>query len=130
MSLDTFNFEWYRIQPGQYPNGSNVQMGKGVEFGVKPLLPIQRTFILKFSGLLWLKNDGGTFDSSVQSTRNILKLLEFYEAKLCWQRFVLPHEIYGNLNVRFKDPFAPPDSIEGGSGLTQPFDMTVTEQFI
>lgn len=127
--METFNFEFWSIHTGPYPQGEQLKMGKGISVGVKPLLPIQRTFVLSFSALRWLTDEGGNYVSSVQPTRNILKLSQFYEAHLHWKRFILPHPVYGNVTVRFKDPFVPPKATVGGSGWTEPFEITVEEQW-
>jgi hypothetical protein len=126
--METFDFKFYSVVPGAYPAGDTVQLGKGHQVGVKPLLPIQRTHVLEFSSLQWIKDSGGVIVSDIRPTENMLALIEFYEAHMMWRRFTFPHEIYGDMEVRFKDPLVPPKAITGGSGWTQPFEITLIEQ--
>lgn len=127
--METFTFEFYTIRPDTYRTNDTFTMGKGHEFSVKPLLPIQRRFVLEFEeGLKWCQDGSGAFVNSVTPTRNILKLIEFYEAHEMWKRFVLPHPIYGNLTVRFAEPLATPKARRGGSGWTEGFELKMIEQ--
>lgn len=127
--MELFDFEFYSVRPDTYPSGGDVyRLGKGHQFATKPILPIQRTFVVEFEeGLKWCQNEAGVYVSSITPKRNILKLIEFYEEHQQWKRFEFPHEIYGTLTVSFADPLAVPKARRGGSGWTEGFELKVIE---
>jgi hypothetical protein len=102
-----------------YPPGDQQKFGKGYQYAVKPLLPLQRTFILSFDAMQW---DGPVAGYDMQT------LIDFYEAHELWDRFNYVHPKYGTLIVRFATPLAVPKSVKGGSGATEPFEVQLIEQ--
>ncbi len=124
--METFNFQFY-VPTHKYPEGVQVQFGRGYSYASEPQLPLQRRFILNFNGLRWFKNGQGVWSSSPSPTMNILALDEFYARHRMDKRFILPHEVFGNLVVRFAAPFEMPMGRQGGSGLTEPFQLQMLE---
>lgn len=126
--METFNFEFYTVTH-MYAQGNAVQLGKGYAYGVKPIDPEPRTLTLKFQGLFYFRSPSDySIDQTTQPTRNIMKLDQFYRTHKMWKRFILPHELFGNLNVRFSKPFQMPEARAGGSGLTMDFQLEMIEQ--
>ena len=109
----------YHLVRHVYPAGDQQQFGNGYQYAVKPLLPLQRTFILKFPTLVW-----GSSDTS----QDMQTLVNFYELHELWDRFNYNHPQYGMLIVRFAKSLEIPESIPGGSGATQPFEIHLIEQ--
>jgi len=126
--METFNFNYHTITHN-YPKGDSFKFGKGYEFSAAPQLPIQRKFRLYFGSISWFKKDG-VWDPTVEPTNNALALIQFYERHYTYKKFIYPHELYGNLTVKFAtdSPFEVPKSLKGGSGVTEEFDLTFVEQ--
>ena len=132
--METFSFEFF-VPTHEYPENNQISFGGGYSFASKPDLPVQRTFKLKSEGLFWYRQ-GSNFSRLNLPTKNILCLNDFYEAHLMWKRFILPHEVFGNLVVRFSSPFSMPSTRPGipsvKSGfeeyLTEPFELRMIEQ--
>lgn len=125
--METFNFAYHTVRHRR-AGGTTVQFGGGWSQGIKPQQPTQRTFVLKFQGLFYYRNPSThEIDLTVNPTTNIMKLDAFYEQHEMWKSFIYPHEIYGNLTVRFAKPFELPEAREGGSGMTNDFDIELIE---
>lgn len=124
--MQTFNFPLHHCTH-EYPQGDSVKFGGGYTFAAAPVLPLERTFILEFEGLFWYKQ-GGVWSSTPNPTRNMLKLDEFYRYHTLFRSFIYPHEVFGNVVVKFKAPLKIPKTRPGGSNLTEPFQLTFVEQ--
>lgn len=123
--MERFNYEFY-VPNHEYPEQAQIRFNKGYVFTGAAELPLQRIFTLSFEGLLYFKQ-GQVFDATSQGSKNILHLEAFYLRHRMDRRFILPHEIYGNLVVRFSAPFVMPKARAGGSGLTEPFQVKMIE---
>lgn len=125
--METFNFPYHKTRT-EYPvNSTPIQFGQSYSFASKPAGPPQRTFILNFKAMKWYINSNGTIDVTTNPTFNMGALDAFYAAHQLWDTFVYPHPIYGNLNVRFADPLKHPEVEEGGTGVTQSFEIKLIE---
>lgn len=123
---DTFNFPYHKTRT-EYPATSNaIQFGQSYTFATKPVGPPQRTFILSFKGMKWYMN-GSSIDLSTNPTRNMGAIDAFYQAHELYSVFIYPHPIYGNVNVRFAEPLKHPDVEEGGTGVTNGFEIKLIE---
>lgn len=118
MTLATYAFPYHRVRH-IYPPGDQQKFGRGYTYAVKPLLPLQRTFILTYPLMVWGSSD---------ANYDMQTLITFYETHELWDRFTYPHPQYGNLIVRFGAPLQTPDSIPNGNGATDQFEVTLIEQ--
>jgi len=116
--VDTFNFPYHTVRH-IYPQGDQQKFGRGYMYAVKPLLPIQRTFILKFNAMNWLATGSGY---------GMQDLVAFYELHEMWDRFTYPHPLYGNLITRFAKALEVPEVLDNGFGHTQPLEIQLIEQ--
>lgn len=124
--MATFNFPYHKCRT-EYPQTSNpVQFGNSYTFASKPAGPPQRTFVLSFKAMRWYMN-GSSVDVATNPTRNMGALDAFYQDHEMYKAFVYPHPVYGNLNVRFAEPFKQPDTTEGGTGESEPFELKLIE---
>lgn len=126
--METFNFPNHTMRH-KYPDGDRVRFGRGYTFAARPVTPIQRSFTLSFNSLRWeWDEEEEEYSATISPTTNMLALANFYEVHLLDKRFIYPHPVYGNLTVRFDQPFELPKSLPGGSGWTEPFDLVVIEE--
>lgn len=125
--METFNFPNHNIRV-KYPEGGVMKFGRGYAHGVKPLLPVARTFILKFNTMKWYIGGGGLPEVLTDPTNNMMTLLAFYDDHQMWKRFIYPSKIFGNVNVRFAAPLETPAPRAGGTSWTEDFELTFEEQ--
>lgn len=127
--METFNFPNHTMTT-VFPRGDSFRFGRGYEFASKPQLPLQRRFKLHFNGVIWYLNSNGTVNTTTDSPNNAGRLVEFYEAHQTFEPFTYVHPQYGSLTVRFAadEVFSLPKSREGGSGMTESFEITLVEQ--
>lgn len=118
MTLAVFNFPFHKVRH-LYPAGDQQKFGSGYTYAVKPLLPEQRTFVLTFAALQW---------GAPVATYDMQALIDFYEAHRLWDRFTYPHPQYGNLTVRFGRALEVPQSLDGGTGVTEQCEIQLIEQ--
>lgn len=124
--METFNFPVHTARH-KFPDGDRVRFGKGYSFAVEPERPLQRSFTLSFDSMQWTKDDEGVVVDTINPTMNILALSNFYDEHTTYKRFIYPHEVWGDLVVRFDAPFECPKSLPGGSGWTEPFEIVIIE---
>ena len=143
----TFNFPLHHVVH-QYPAGDQVQFGRGWSHASEPDLPIQRSFILKFSAMtyvknpytgLWLRN-GDTRPAPVEQaaldklkTRSIICLDDFYNEHKLHKKFNYNHFLFGNLVVRFSQAFQIPSPLDSAKNIhndipTESFEVRFVEQ--
>lgn len=128
--METFDFPFH-VPTHSYPKGDSFKFGRGYEFSAAPQLPIQRRFRLHFNTMLWYFNEStGEIDGSVEPQTNIKVLIDFYELHMTHKKFIYPHQVFGNLIVKFATdaPFEVPKGMEGGSGAVEPFELVLVEQ--
>lgn len=126
MSALTFDFPYHRVRD-EYPEGTTVQMGKGWVFPIKPDSPDQRTFILSFVGMQYFLNGSGVVDATINPTRNVKALSDFYAQHQQWDTFTYPHPVHGNLTCRFKSALKLANGIIDGNGVMEPFEVILIE---
>lgn len=127
--MEDFNFPFH-TQTTIYPRGTSFKFGGGYEFSAKPLLPLQRRFKLYFNGVVWYLNNNASVDRATNPTNNAALLMDFYERHLWHKPFRYQHPVHGQVVVKFAadEAFQIPKSREGGSGMTEPFEITLVEQ--
>ena len=144
---DTFNFGAHYARH-EYPSGDSVQFGKGYAFSTKPDRPLQRRVVLHFeTGLFFFRRSvepntpppehvtiaehTDPWVDWIKPDLNILALDSFYNDKTLYQRFIYPHEIWGDTVVRFASPFVMPKIKTGQNGqgvvATDGFELNLIE---
>lgn len=143
----TFNFPLH-FATHSYPAGDQVQFGRGYSAASEPDRPLQRMFILKFSGMLFIKNpltgqwlrNADTSESAPAlailnklKERSIWCLDDFYDEHLLHKKFLYNHYVFGPLVVRFQQAFQMPDPLQGNRNVenhipTNSFEVRLIEQ--
>ena len=128
MSLETFDFPYFKYRT-KYPDSSmRVQLGKGYVFTAAPDAPDQRLFILKFNAMKYFLNEAETtLDSTASPNINMWRLEQFYQAHGTHQEFNFTHPMYGAMVCRFNKPLEIPEGIENGGGAVEPFEIELLE---
>lgn len=121
-SYQTFDFPYHSVAH-RYPAGDQTQFGKGYRHAAEPDLPVQRSFILTFPTLLYVKNPytgawlrradtrvdpGEDAALTTLKKRSILCLDDFFAEHLVHKRFNYDHYLFGTLVCRFESPFELP----------------------
>lgn len=107
----------------EYPESSQTfQFGKGYRFVSKPEAPDQVIFDLKFNGLWWFRNANGDLDASIEPSRNMLVLQQFYEARRLYTKFTYDY-MGSTVNVRFYQPLTIPHAELGQNGLVKDLNI-------
>lgn len=131
-----------------WPQGDQVQFGRGWSHASEPDRPLQRGFTLKYSTLLyiknpytglWLRNADTDANSTRQANLNRLKkksvwcLDDFFDEHLLHKKFLYNHYVFGELVVRFAAPFQIPAPLGNNRNVqdmipTESFDIRLMEQ--
>lgn len=143
----TFDFPLHHATHS-YPAGDQVQFGRGWSHASEPDLPIQRSFILKFAAMtyvknphtgLWLRdadtrvNSGELLALNKIKQRSIVCLDDFYNEHKLHKKFIYNHFLYGALVVRFAQAFQIPSPLESAKNIqndipTEAFEVRLIEQ--
>lgn len=141
MAYKTFDFPYHRVSH-TYPAGDQVQFGRGWSHASEPDRPLQRTFLLKFAAMtfvrnpytgLWLRNADTREDPSQQLVLDNLKkraiwcLDDFYDEHLLHKKFYYNHYVFGQLVVRFSQAFQMPDPAENNRNVNNDIPTTSFE---
>lgn len=131
-----------------WPQGDQVQFGRGWSHASEPDRPLQRMITLKFSTLLYIKNPftgqwlrrGDTDANPANQARldalkkkSVWCLDDFYDDHLLHQKFTYNHYVFGPLVVRFAQPFQIPAPLSNNRNVndlipTESFDVRFMEQ--
>lgn len=141
MTYKTFDFPHHFVTHS-FPAGDQVQFGRGYSHASEPDRPFQRTFLLKFNALLYVKNpltgnwlraaDTGSGLDDLKK-RSIWCLNDFYDEHLVHKKFIYNHYVFGDLVVRFAQPFQMPEPREDNRNIldhipTNSFELRFIEQ--
>lgn len=141
-----FNFP-HHYATHQYPAGDQVQFGRGWTHASEPDRPLQRTIILKFNAMLFVKNPfTGEWLRRADTRANpdeallleglkqksVWCLDDFYDEHLLHKKFKYNHYVFGDLVVRFSQPFQMPEPLDSNRNVnnlipTQPFEIRLLE---
>lgn len=140
MSYKTFNFPTHQVTHA-FPAGDQVQFGQGWTHASAPDGPQQRTLLLKFNALLIIKNPftgailraADTRSNPAEQAvlddlkkRSVWALNDFYEEHLLHKKFIYNHYVYGDMVVRFSQPFQMPAVLGSNQNV---YDHIPTESF-
>lgn len=127
--METFDFPFH-VPTHNYPKGDSFKFGRGYEFSAAPQEPVQRRFTLHFNALQWFFDEDGQADETIEPQMNALALDAFYRRHYTWKAFIYPHPVFGPLKVKFAadTPFEMPKGVEGGTGVTESFELVLIEQ--
>lgn len=125
--MQTFNFPYHTISV-EYPESSKtMKFGRGYEFASKPDGPDQVKYTLHFfEGMSYFVTNGQP-DRTVNPTRNILTLEDFYKEHRMYEKFIYPHPAEGNVIVRFASPLKY-EQRPLGLGVIKAFDVELITQ--
>lgn len=102
--METFPFLKHTIAI-RYPESSaTVKYSRGYEFASKPKGLDQLTLTLNYAGMFWFLNPNGTLDKVSNPTINMALLVDFYESKRLYEKFLYDCPGRGLLTVRFSKP--------------------------
>jgi hypothetical protein len=104
-----------------------MQFGGGWAFTSKPRDPIQKTFILDFTTMVYFKNALGNPDAGIWPEVNALRLEIFYETHQLYEPFIYNHPVWGQQVVRFAEPLPPMKGIAKGNGAVEPFSIKLIQ---
>lgn len=125
--MDTFDFP-YHVLSVEYPQSSvKLNFGQGYEFASKPKGPDQLDLILDFQLMMFYEDIPGEIDLTTNPRINMGLLEKFYQEKRLFQKFIYPHQFWGDVVVRFKDPLKYKVKL-GGMGSVEPFSVRLTTQ--
>lgn len=139
MSYKTFDFPLH-FATHAFPAGDQVQFGRGWSHASEPDRPLQRTFLLKFKAMTYVKNpDTGLWLRAADAghaelkKRSIWCLNDFYDEHLLHKKFYYQHYVFGQLVVRFAQAFQMPEPLEGNRNVindipTNSFEIRLIEQ--
>lgn len=125
--METFNFPYHTFETINPESGVRVQMGGGYLFNAAPDSPDQRTFKLAFEGMKYYVDSLGEADETIEPTKNMKAISEFYRAHRMHVTFLYDHPVYGLLEVKFNKPLVEPKGKKGGSGVVEAFEIELLE---
>lgn len=137
----TFDFPDHYVTHS-WPAGDQVQFGRGWSHASEPDRPLQRSFLLKFKALLFIKNPvtGEWLRRADEQPgleelkkRSIWCLDDFYDEHLMHKKFLYNHYVFGEMVVRFAQAFQMPDPLESNRNIydnipTNSFEVRLIEQ--
>ena len=126
--MKVFDFSVHTVSHSYPQRGTQVQLGGNWTFSTAPRGPVMRTFTLRFDLLRWIKDSNGVFSSVLDPKLNALRLDEFYREHELHKDFIYPHEIYGNLIVKFAQPLVIPEAKKDSNGAILGLTLTLIEQ--
>lgn len=115
----TFNFPLHSVQDEFPQNSVATRFGNGYSFSSAPVGPPQLVFHLDFVCMAWYTtgSPAGAFDRTYNPTAlpglNLAAMIDFYAAQQLFNPFWYPHQVRGNVLVRFSKPLTTPKSIKG-----------------
>lgn len=125
--MKVFDFSVHVVSHSYPQRGTQVQLGGNWTFSTEPRGPVMRTFTLRFDLMRWFKN-GSVFSSTIEPTLNLLRLDEFYREHELFKDFIYPHELYGNIVVKFAQPLVIPEAKKDSHGAVLGLTVTLIEQ--
>ena len=125
----TFTWMCHQVQTSYADSSVRLSFANSWQFAAQPAAPDQRIFTLSFQGFQYYVTNTGAIDSTTNANINNMAALEaFYLTNKCWQQFIYPHPILGNVTVRFNKPLVVPKGIISGMGTLEDFTMEMVEQ--
>jgi len=126
--MQTFNFPIHTIEKVYPQTGVGVKFGNSYEFRSPSPAPDQVEYRLSMKGLKYFFNSNGTLNRTINPTRNILFLEDFYLAHKLHAKFLYVHQADGTVTVRFKNPLIIPTAYATGRGELPPFEVILISQ--
>jgi phage-related protein len=129
MTIETFPFIFYTPKTIRQ-SVQSVEFGRGYVSTVRPFRPLPRRFELRFpeGTMLYLRTNAGIISSTVHpQNRNFRSLEEFYDRHGTWETFLLDHQSYGVLSVKFTEVIDIPDTIKNSPDALSEFTLKVVE---
>lgn len=124
--METFDFcPGYNV-PENLPRDapqSTMSLG-GWQFSARPTTPYQRKMKITLHGLRWyLDEDTGLYDTTTNPEFNARVLEKFYEVHETWSPFLIEHQHFGTMTVRFASPLTVPAGDMNSGGRIKPVEV-------
>lgn len=126
--MKVFDFSAHAVSHSYPQRGTQVQLGGNWTFATGSKAPVMRTFTLRFNVLRWVRGSNGLINSTEDPTINALRLDEFYREHELHKDFIYPHEIFGNIVVKFAQPLNIPEAKQNSGGAVLNTVVTLIEQ--
>lgn len=112
----------------KYPeSGTRIQLGGSYMFTAPPAAPDQRIFTLTLTGMQYFVNTNGTINTTLNISRNMAVLEQFYNDHKTYLTFDFNHPVLGVVKCKFNRPLEIPKGIPGGNGVLEAFDVELVE---
>lgn len=128
MSLKTFDWPFHELTLSYPQRGSQVKLGGNWTYATKSSSPVMRNLQLNFRLLKWVRDASGILVSTLDRELNLLRLDEFYQEHEQHKDFIYPHEIYGNMIVKFAQPLVIPPAKLASDGCVMNMTINLVEQ--
>jgi len=123
--MDTFDFCPSRNVPETLPREapqSTMSLG-GWQFSSRPTTPYQKKIKLTLHGLRWYLDGNDLYDALTNPKFNARALEIFYEQHETWSPFILKHQHFGDMTVRFASPVTVPAAEAMSGGFIKPVEV-------
>lgn len=114
--MDTFDFDYHSVSTKYPETGTRMKLGGSYTYSSTPTEPPARTITLHFAenAMRIHMTSRGVPDLEKDRAINFNRLDAFYRKHELHMAFVYPHEIYGDLVVKFSKPLEMPQLTKGG----------------
>ena len=126
--MKVFNFPFHTCTVRYPKRGAQVQLGGSYTYAVKSAAPVARTFQLSMDVMKWHKNASGILTPLIQPQENVMALDNFYQEHELHQDFIYPHELYGNVVVKFGEALEIPPAKRDSFGSVFGISITLLQQ--
>lgn len=114
--MDTFDFDYHSMSTKYPETGIRMKLGGSYTYTSTPTEPPARIITLHFdeNAMRIFMTAPGVPDVTRDPAINFNRLDAFYRKHELHMSFIYPHEIYGNLIVKFNKPLEMPKLTKGG----------------
>lgn len=126
--MKVFDFPYHTCTVKYPKRGSQIQLGGSYTYSVKSSAPVARTFQLNMDVMKWYKNNSGILTPLKNPKENVMVLDNFYQEHELHLDFIYPHELYGNVVVKFAEPLEIPPAKRDSFGSVFGISLTLIEQ--
>lgn len=125
--MATFDFPFHTCRIKFPDDQARVRFGRNFAFASDPVVPPQRTFVLKMSGLQWTTDATGQVIVGSDLQRDALTFYNFYLAHRLSKTFDYPVPGFPTVKARFNKPLDIPEAEKGGFGVIPEFEIELIE---
>jgi hypothetical protein len=125
--MATFNFPFHKCRIKFPDDQARMRFGRNFVYASDPVIPLQRTFYLKLSGIQWTTDGTGAAIVGPVVTRDALTLYNFYLTHRLGVTFDYPVPGFTTVKARFSTPLELPEAEVGGTGVLPEFEIELIE---